>query len=48
LTLRALAQRVGGLDYTSVGLGVKRFEQRRRVNKKLRHLTDQVDKALRL
>ena len=48
LTLRALAQRVGGLDYTSVGLGVKRFEQRLLVNKKLRHLTDQVDKALRL
>jgi hypothetical protein len=48
LTLRALAQRVGGLDYTSVGLGVKRFEQRLLVNKKLRHLSDQVDKALRL
>src|SRR5258708_38972948 len=48
LTLRALAQRVGGLDDTSVGLVVKCFEQRLLVNKKLRHLTDQVDKALRL
>ena len=46
--MRALAQRVGRLDYTSVGLAVKRFEQRLLVNKKLRHLTDQVDKALRL
>jgi len=36
--------------YNAAGhsLAVKRFEQRLRVNKKLRHLTDQVDKALRL
>jgi len=48
LTLKALARWVGRLDYTSVSFAVKRFEQRRRLDKSSQRLIEQVDKALRL
>lgn len=48
LKLQNLARRVGDLDYTAVSVAVKRFEQRRRQDKKLQHTITQVDTALRL
>lgn len=48
LTLPALAQLVEGLEYTSVGMAIKRFEQRLMRDKNLRRLIrmmKQVDKA---
>ena len=48
LTLPALAQLVEGLDYTSVGMAIKRFEQRLMRDKNLRRMIrmmKQVDKA---
>ena len=48
LKLIGLAQRVGGLDYTSVSLAVKRFEKRRLRDKSLQRLVEQAEKALKL
>ena len=47
LKLKELAELAGGLDYTSVGLAVKRFEKRRVRVKRLRQLAEQAQKALK-
>jgi len=48
LTLEALARHVGGLDYSSVSLAIKRLEQRRRSDNNLQRLIEQVDEALQV
>src|SRR6266498_1838242 len=48
LKLGGLAQRAGGLDYTSVNLAVKRFEKRRLREKGLKLLAEQAEEALKL
>jgi hypothetical protein len=46
--LEALARHVGGLDYSSVSLAIKRLEQRRRSDNNLQRLIEQVDEALQV
>ena len=48
LKLSNLAQKAGGLDYTAVSLAVKRFEERRLRDKRVKCLAEQVGKALKL
>jgi hypothetical protein len=42
LTLRALGEAAGGMDYTAVSMAVKRFGQSLIKNKALRRLTERV------
>jgi len=42
LTLRALGQAAGGMDYTAVGNAIKRFEQRLATDRILRRTTDRL------
>ncbi len=42
LTLRALGQAAGGMDYTAVSMAIKRFEQRLAKEKPLRKVTQQL------
>ena len=42
MTLRALGQAAGGMDYTAVSMAIKRFEQRLPAERKLRHLAQRL------
>jgi REP element-mobilizing transposase RayT len=42
LTLRALGEAAGGMDYTAVSMAVKRFEAKLRRDKPLRELTERI------
>lgn len=42
LTLRALGEAAGGMDYTAASMAVKRFEQRLLKEKPLRQMTDRL------
>ena len=47
LTLKELAQRGGGLDYTTVGYGIKQIERRRQAESRLRQGIEQAERLLR-
>jgi len=42
LTLRALGEAAGGMDYTAVSMAIKRFEQRLAQDKALRQMTERL------
>jgi len=42
LTLRALGQAAGGMDYTAVGMAIERFEPRPAANAILRRTTERL------
>ncbi len=46
LTLRALGQAAGGMDYTAVSMAIKRFEQRLAKQKGLRSMTERLKREL--